>query len=157
MPEEDVNKMYDYVSDMTQNCIQTATTQKTVRLQKNKQAEWLKNNNIVALIKRRDNLWKKHKTAIKNKQCEDIIRKLKTMDKRIDYLKAQAKTKHYSDLFKNCNTTKQTWKNINSILKPGGIKKVAIDLSDGSVLNKNEYTAETFVTFFQTIGTERQK
>lgn len=152
----DVNVQYCALSSIVQKSTTEATNYRQLRPKKNKLCEWLgMSPNITTLIRQKNNLWRKHRNAIRQNTCgPDILRRLKELGELLIKAKRLAKVKYYERVFGRCTSTSDTWKEVGKIinLKKNNkcsenitIEKEDIVIVDGAV-------AEEFAQHFSTVG-----
>lgn len=59
---------------------------------------------------------------------------------------------YYEDLFSNCASSKQTWKNINSVLDKTKSKGQTVSLKVGGHVISESLVSERFNEFFASVG-----
>lgn len=67
---------------------------------------------------------------------------------------SQYRANNHEDLFGDCSDSRQTWKNINSLLGKSNGKKQAVSLKDGNVVIDEGMASECFNEFFASVGSD---
>lgn len=117
--------------------------------------EWIGfSPNIVALIREKNNLWKKNKQYMRDGRCNRLILDhLKDISRKLVHMKAMAKEKYYSAKFANCVSSKDTWKTIKEVISTGKRNDNDFVYLEEDGVPVNEATvADKFAEYFSTVG-----
>lgn len=151
----DVNAQCNSLIELIKRSMADSTTTKSVKKRNKKMCEWISNSpNILRLIHQKNNLWKKHKSNVRDRGSnEQTLQHIGEIEKKLTRLKKQAKEKFYAERFENCTNSKETWKIINEIISTGKKKeKKQICLELDSALIVNSAVSDMFAHHCSTIG-----
>lgn len=154
----DPNVHYDALCDLLQSALAQATTTKLKKEVKRKYCEWLQRSpNVIKLIKKKNNLYRKHKVTIKNRTCDPrILVRLRELQNQLTEVKRIAKNTYYDQLFTECRDTRSTWRAINNVISTAKTKSKSNDLiiKKNNIEIQSEYVAEEFVDHFATVASK---
>lgn len=120
-----VNEYYSFFSKSIQDTTNEMTIVSVVKIKKsNKYCPWM-NPTLKAAIATKTNLYRKYKG---NRHNIYLKQKVKLATLHVTKLQTYYKAEHYKLLFNNCNSPRDTWRNIDNILgksnKPPDIQLV---------------------------------
>lgn len=153
------NILYDFIITTTSNAIECSTTTKRIKIKTEQSiCPWV-TKNLEILHKHKDNLRKKLKHELRNRNDPIQISRLETriniVSHRLIQLKQCCKQEYYQKVFNEENTSKQTWDSINSVLNRGNnhhnkLQKIYNERNE--LLTTNNDISTCFNNHFANVG-----
>ena len=156
-PLSDPNVNYNKLNEILVECKKKHMPTKQVRFnkRKHKATPWI-TYGIMESIKHKDKLLAKLYATNPNSNCyADREAELTEYCATLQKCKRQAKSLYYKSRFqKCCNNIKETWKNIDEVIKRNGNKSEFPTnfIHEGRIIKEDADIAETFNDFFTNIG-----